>query len=244
MNARAVLSGLGQVDEKYIMAYEPIVSKKQVWCKKEVNLSRRLIVIAASVVAIACVIQMIHHFAKRQTQHIVFNEATSVTYSAPLYGISTSEEVSYDYVAQKLGYDIISLMPADIQTYDYKCARILSEEGTLIGLSLEGYKDRKVYQSPGIYVVITFGEEKPVVDYSYSGQKVSNAVITGFSVQACVIPEYTITSASGKVKTIPSLYSASIDTNHVYYYFESRGKLTEKEMETVILSIVYALNKQ
>lgn len=180
----------------------------------------------------------------RSIQQLRFNEATSVVYSAPLYGTSVSESVSGEEATKMLGFDITSTMPESVRAFDFSYAKMLaSEDGSLIGIFVEGYEDASVYQGPGIYMVITFGNLKPTIDYDYVKQDVISNTINGIPIFASIVPEHTMTTDSGVVRTIPALYSVAIDSRNAYFYIESRGTLSEDQIEAVVCGITDILTK-
>ena len=235
MRGNEFLDKMELIDPAYVEAAEAKQrSRKTAWVKLgAVAACLCLLIVGTSVI-----------LNKNQSQRIVFDEVTYVTYSAPLYGTSVSESISAETAAEILGFEITSVMPSSMRSYEFSYSKVLeSENEALVGVVAEGHEDASVYQSPGVYFVVTFGSQKPNLDYEVVNQEVSPSTIKGKPVCAYVVPEHTKTTDSGVVKTIPSQYSALVVDQDACYFIESRGTLSEDEITATTLGIIEVISK-
>lgn len=235
MKGNEFLDKMELIDPSYVKAADAKTKREKTsWVKwSAMAACLCLLIVGASVI-----------LNRNQSQRISFNEVTYVMYSAPLYGTSVSESISAEEATEILGFEITSAMPSSMRSFDFSYSKVLEREnGTLIGVTVEGCKDASVYQSPGIYLTVTIGSQKPSLDYEEVNQAVSSSTINGKPVFAYIVPEQAKTTDSGAVKTIPPQYSVLIDDQDACYFVESRGTLSEDEIITTTLGIIEAISR-
>ena len=177
-------------------------------------------------------------FAREGRQEpLIFNEMASFSSHASLaVGGVTSEPISAEDAAALLGFDLASALPAAMRSFDFTYSRLLTAEGAVAGIAAEGFEDAGEFESPGVYLTASFGELVLAFEDWSEGpglQEPVRTVIGGKIALAFTVPERTYTSAGGEKRTQPARYYLMLGGGELTWWVESRGRLTEAEMEAL-----------
>ena len=170
---------------------------------------------------------------------LVFNELASFPgEAAPVAeGGVASVQLSAEEAAAILGFDLISAMPERMRGFDFTYAKLVSaKDGAVAGVAAEGFADAGAFESPGVYLIASFKEM--VLGFEDWGdapdlRDVVFSVIGGRSALAFRVPSQTYVNALGEEKTRPARYYLLLDGGRLTYWIESRGRLTQEEMEAL-----------
>ena len=128
-----------------------------------------------------------------------------------------------------------------MKSYDFKYTTIQNTDtNEILGVIVTGREDGDSTTRPGIWVEVSFGA-KPMIDYDFEYEEMVYSTINGVEVCATVVPERTRTTASGKEKTTPAVYTATFEQGEDFYYIESRGTLEQVIFDELVCSLVKAV---
>jgi hypothetical protein len=169
---------------------------------------------------------------------LVFNELASFSgTAAQAVGGVTSEPVSAEEAAALLGFDLISAMPEPMRAFDFTCAKLVSgEDGAVTGVVAEGYADPDAFESPGVFLTASF--EEMILVFEDEGdapdlREPAFSAIGGRSALAFRVPSQTYVNARGEEKARPARYYLLLDGGRLTFWIESRGSLTQEEVEAL-----------
>ena len=171
-----------------------------------------------------------------------YNEVSSVMSSAPIYSEDIVQvETDIAEISELLGYDLDSCIPSAMKSYDIKYY-IVTNTATneILSVTVDAKEVRDTTPRPGIRLEVGFGK-RPLIDYVFYEEETVYTTINGVEVCATVVPERTRTTASGKEKTTPAVYTATFEQGEDFYYIESRGALEQVIFDELVCSLVKAV---
>ena len=222
----------GEINEEHILkAREESKKKKSVWVKW------------GAIAACLCLVVVGAFWgANRQPTHQIalqYNEVSSVMSAAPAVFKGVTVESDFDEVSELLGYNIGDAIPSTMKSYDYKYTIIQNKDTKkILGAIIEGRERGESTERPGFWLEISFDGAKPLIDYVYDYDTLTNSTINGIEVCATIVPEETYTNAEGEERTDPAKYTATFEQGENFYYIDSRGALEQVSFDELVCTLI------
>jgi len=128
-----------------------------------------------------------------------------------------------------------------MKSYDIKYYTVTNTEtNEILIVTVDTKEARDATPRPGIRFTVGFGK-RPIIDYVFYEEETVYSTIHGVEICATVVPERTRTTACGKEKTTPAVYTATFEQGEDYYYIESRGAFEQVIFDELVCSLAKAV---
>ena len=238
MKKEELFNIIGEVDEQKVAAAGMAMNTK----KKSPPVWLKWGAMAACLCLVVVGVLFAHNAEPAHQIALNYNEVSSVmSGAASVDSKAITVESDIVEIAEQLGYNIYEAMPKGMKPFDFSYTTVQNKDtGEILGVIVTGREDGDSTTRPGIWVEVSFSA-KPMIDYDFEYEEMVYSTINGVEVCATVVPERTRTTASGKEKTTPAVYTATFEQGEDFYYIESRGTLEQVIFDELVCSLVKAV---